>query len=410
MFKKIQITISAVFIIVLVLASTQNNLVSALVNQQGLGIYPTDSNTQDILSKGWFIEKLNPGESKKRKVTVSNYSQEEKTVKLTSEDRIKNTGDSFSFTNKEQAKKEVGTWIKLSKDELTIPAQKSVDIEFTITVPKDIKSGEYAGVIGMQEVKKDQKLNAGINVVNITGARIYITIPGDLKVGTSIKKFEFITPESSVYNEFLATNYFQPIEKNAFLTLRLQNTGNIFQKIKGKIEIQTPKGMVTEDFDRDYAPFDEEVAISSLSTKVEWTPGEYTAKFTIENSPVIISNKQNQIKDTDKFLEVKTKAVITQATLDKIKTDKEDITKKQNNVVETQKTAQKVEEGDQKEFIQNKDLSKDGTKSNEIKKDSFLQIVGAVFAAGLIIILLLVGIIIFLLKFRSKKEPKSDLK
>lgn len=84
----------------------------------------------------------------------------------------------------------MGTWIELSKNEITLDPGTNETIPFTITVPKNASVGEHNGCILIQEKKEapagDQ---AGMSLSVRTGIRVALTIPGELERKLEIAGF-----------------------------------------------------------------------------------------------------------------------------------------------------------------------------------------------------------------------------
>ncbi len=368
----------------------------------GIAIQPAQSDPAQSLTRAWFIQSLKAGESVERIALVSNLSDKEKTIMLSPEDRIKNT-DQFTFSDKEELK-DVGTWISLSTDKVVIPAQKAIEVKFTIKVPENTSSGEYAGVLAVQEIKPTTG-TSGFNVINRVGARIYISVPGDLKTGAELPKFEFNQPNSSGYQDFVKSNFMQPYD-NVFLGMTIKNTGNVFQKIKGTIEIETPSGKVTSDFDRDFASQDNPISIPAFATKAKWTVGKYKATFNFTNPPIITFNKEN-VKDVSSTKTYTTEFNLTEADLAKIKSDfettKANRPKSTTPVQNTNTPTNSGQENTIKEAIVE-------PKKEESKDNNNALFIGLGIGGGVIILGLLgaVGYLVWKQQKTAKEMRKSE--
>lgn len=373
---------------------------TAIDGQNGIGINPTKINPNEKFSKGWFIEKLNSGDEVERSATISNYSDEEKRVILQPEDYISLDG-AFSYSDKQDLKG-VGSWITLDQTDITIPAQKAVAVKFKLNIPKDIKEGEYAGVIAVQEAFKDSK-NQNLKLVSRLGSRIYITIPGKLETGFKFESFKFITskPEytdPALYKEYLSVAYASPPD-SIFMTLKFNNIGNIFSKMTGNIEISTPtKGLVSTSFNRDYGSFDPSVNIKFFQIpNAKWEVGKYKAKFTFENRAVIESNKDD-VKNISPTQVVETEFDMTQSMLDQLKADmnkaklgRDDF--KAPQIKTTQDSELKIQES--------APIAKNGVDESR-KTDTILYVMGG------FIIILLIGIIGYLVYKENYKQTKPS--
>jgi hypothetical protein len=121
---------------------------------------------------------------------VVNNTQEKKTFLIYGSDSTPSTDGAFACKQFLEDKKDVGTWIELSKNEVTLDPGTNQVIPFTITVPKNASVGEHNGCILIQE-KKDAPAEgqAGMSLSVRTGIRVAITIPGDLERKLEIAGF-----------------------------------------------------------------------------------------------------------------------------------------------------------------------------------------------------------------------------
>ena len=365
----------------------------------GVAVQPAESerDPNQSFTRAWFIKSMKAGETVESKALISNLSDKEKVILLSPEDRIPNS-DQFSFSDKEPLK-DVGTWLTLSKDQFTVPAQRSIEVKFNIKVPENIPSGEYAGVLAVQELKPVTG-TSGFNVINRVGARVYITVSGDLKTGAEIPKFEFNSPASPDFANYVRTNFNQPFD-NVNMNLTVNTTGNIFQKVKGEIVIETPTGTVKEIFDRDFIPKDLPVVIGALPTKAKWQVGKYKATFTFENPAVIAYNKSD-VKDISSKKTYTTEVTITQADLDKMKKDFEDTNAKRpkSNDPVTKPTDSNKNEGG------GITISESGVKKEEVKNENNSLFIGLGIGAGVIIIGLIA--VVAYLVWKQRKDAKNS--
>jgi hypothetical protein len=364
----------------------------------GVAVQPAESerDPSQSFTRAWFIKNMKAGETVESKALISNLSDKEKVIQLSPEDRVPNS-DQFSFTDKEPLK-DVGTWLTLSKDQFTVPAQRSIEVKFNIKVPENTPSGEYAGVLAVQELKPVTG-TSGFNVINRVGARVYITVSGDLKTGAEIPKFEFNSPASSEFANYVRANFNQPFDA-VNMNLTVNTTGNIFQKVKGEIVIETPLGIVKEIFDRDFIPKDLPVVISAFTTKAKWQVGNYKATFTFENPPVIGYNK-NDVKDISSKKTYTTEVTITQADLDKMKKDFEDTNAKRpksNDPVAKPTDSNNNDNG-------GITISDSGIKKDEAENNNSLFI-GLGIGAGVIIIGL-IAVVAYLI-WKQRKDAKKS--
>ena len=160
------------------------------IQYEGIGGKPAYPDPND--SKTWavFVHILNPEETSSDGVLVVNDTNETKTLMIYSADSTSSTGGAFACKQLAEGKTEVGKWIKLEKNEVTLGPIKSEIIPFTITVPKHTESGEYNGCICIQEKKPPKEQGGGIRLSTRMAVRVAITIPGNLVKKLTIDDFK----------------------------------------------------------------------------------------------------------------------------------------------------------------------------------------------------------------------------
>jgi len=355
--------------------------------------------TGDSMTRKNFYVEVEPGQSITRSITVSNLGNEESRVLLSPEDRVQNI-EQFTFTDSQELQ-EVGTWMSLEATDIKVGSQKSVTTDFTITVPAGTPAGEYAGVIAMEEAALEEDTNgSGFQLRARIGTRVYITVPsGELNHGVNFETFEFVTPGSNSYDQYIKGYYRQdPIRVH--MNWKYQNTGNVFTKMKGNLTISTPDGEVTTDFDRDLNTFDTPIELAGFPTNARWTPGQYKAVFEFENSPVSLSNREANLNNVSPTQKVETEITMTQDMIDQIVTDFEALQSERPEV----NPAPVNPNGDQN-TIQDA-VNEDTDQEDEDKTDmTALYVIAGI---GGVIILALIGVIIFLMK-KQKKEESEDI-
>jgi hypothetical protein len=234
----------------------------------GLGVYPNASewNEQSPLSKSWFIYALEPGEVKNAKVDVINQSSQSVDIKIYPVDAVTTKDGAFAPQPEDAKKTDVGAWVSLPVSELSLGPNETKTIDFTIRVPENVEVGDHMGAIIIQgkEVPAAEE-GTTMRVVTRVGARIYLTVPGEL-----IRELEL--------NEFS----WKMEEDRAVFYLTLTNKGNIRISPKGEIEIKNKAGKVVDKIaitEREVFPKD------TINLPTRWektTSGKFTALATID--------------------------------------------------------------------------------------------------------------------------------
>ncbi len=144
---------------------------------------PAKPSTSDA---GWFVYTVDPGQVIEDEAKIINNDAAPMVINVDVEDAGSLSDGGFALSGKENST-ELGVWTKLETNEVTVPAKSSVNIKFKITVPQDAGVGEHAGgiVVWRSDKKPDQTISVGgggkVNVVSRVGARIYLTVRGDVK-------------------------------------------------------------------------------------------------------------------------------------------------------------------------------------------------------------------------------------
>ncbi len=366
----------------------------------GLGVMPTNSDPKNSQSKGWFIENVEAGKNISKSATIINTYGEDKEVELRAKDSIQTRDGGWDFRDNSSMDKFLGSWVKLDKEKVKVNANKSSEVKFEINVPSGTKSGEYGAVIAAQLPTVAN--NQGVAIENRIGSRIYLTVPGELKMSTKMDKFEFLSPKSQDYS--------QSSSDKVAMQVNFENTGNIFTKSFGKVMITTPKGTIEQVVDRDLAPRQNSF-LFNFTTSEDWQVGKYKAEIKLTNRP-LIPNK-GEISDTSPIETLETEIDLTQDIIDTIKKDRQNPAVVVNQAAKTNAPSTFELGGNAEKLAQNSDTGGDKTddkmnKQNKIssleEKSSMMPIIIGGGILGLIIIALLV----FILKKRKSETETTS--
>ncbi len=154
---------------------------SFAIEYGGFGGRPAYPRADNPRTESIFIHTLEPGAVQKEGITVINNSSETKTVLVYAADSTPSTGGAFACKQFAEEQTDVGSWVKLTKNEIKLGAGTTQLIPFTITVPENAGVGEHNGCILIQEKKEKKDGQPGVNLSIRTGLRLAITIPGDIE-------------------------------------------------------------------------------------------------------------------------------------------------------------------------------------------------------------------------------------
>lgn len=362
-------------------------------------VNPCENDPNESKTKSWFVEKTKAGETIEQCFKLQNISKEPKTFLVTSEDGIPNSAGSFAMTSQDKEKNGVGKWIELANTELTVEPESILKENFKIKVPSDVEAGEYAGAIAiMEKPGENEKTFGNFKIQSRYGARIYITIEGELNTGTEFENFSFITPDSSIYNKFVR-NAPSFAGDDVTMTWSFKETGNIFTVLKGTLTVTDPDGQITtKTYGGEYFPKQTNTAeFNPLGIK--WKPGNYKARYDFEHSVFIDSNKPENINDISPQNFVETEFVMNQETIDKMVEDK---TKRNEEFTEPPSEAKSAGKVKMPEKIEDTEvLAETGGQT-----DNNNMILYGGIISGVTILVLLIIITLLLLK-KNKQTQKT---
>ncbi len=163
------------------------------VEYGGIGGRPAYPDPTNPRTKSIFVFTLEPGQTIENGVRVINNTEEKKTLMVYAVDSVVSSGGAFACAQLNDKKKDVGSWIKLAKSEVTLEPLSNEVVPFTITTPVTVDVGEHNGCIVIQEKKNPRaaERKQGINLTFRTGLRVAVLIPGEIKRKLEIVGFNF---------------------------------------------------------------------------------------------------------------------------------------------------------------------------------------------------------------------------
>jgi len=175
----------------------------------GMSIMP-QSNKQYPNRGGWFLYEVDPGEIINDTVRVTNTKDTSIFVTLEGIDAFLLDDGAFALRDT-SSNEDIGTWIELEETEFELKPNSSKIVPFVITVPEDAEVGDHIGGLAVYETsgEPEQVYQSGGTKVGITtrvGARIYLTVAGDIIRDLNIKKRYFFGRADKMMFKFILEN------------------------------------------------------------------------------------------------------------------------------------------------------------------------------------------------------------
>ena len=115
-------------------------------------------------------------------------------------------------------------WIGVSDEEIVIPAEQTVSIPFTITVPADATpGGHFAAILIGTRPFNESGGQAQVETSQVVSSLVFLSVAGDIVESGSVREF---TTQKAVYEQ-----------ADVEFSVRFKNTGNVHLQPQGEIEI-----------------------------------------------------------------------------------------------------------------------------------------------------------------------------
>lgn len=210
---------------------------------------------------------VEPGGEVKDKVTVYNLGNVPLIFHVYATDAFNGDDGTFSVLAGDKDPVDVGTWLRLDQNDISVPPGKQTTIPFVLKVPRDATPGDHVGaVLASSPTKGNGENGETITVDRRTGTRLFVRVAGDLRAEVGIADL------AAEYHH--SANSFSGATTVKF---RVENRGNV--RINGNpvVEVGGPFGMLSKT-----------VRLPAIS---ELLPGEH-ADLSVEVSgvPALFAN------------------------------------------------------------------------------------------------------------------------
>ena len=158
------------------------------VESNGVGGKPANPKADNPRTASIFVYDLKPGESVNDAINLFNNSDQDKVIGVYAVDSIISSDGAFACEQEVDERNEVGSWIKLDRNEASVAPNQTEKVGFVVNVPVDAEAGEYNGCIAIQDkTALAQNTGNGISLNFRSAVRVAITVPGNLVEQLEIK-------------------------------------------------------------------------------------------------------------------------------------------------------------------------------------------------------------------------------
>jgi hypothetical protein len=251
------------------------------VESGGVGGKPARPDPSNPRTESIFIFEVDAGQTAKNAVKVYNNSDTEKTINVYAVDSQVSSGGAFACAQKVDEPNAVGEWIDLTNDQVTLPPGGSLEIPFTLAVPKNTAGGEHNGCIVIQEANQTPRpAGNGIALSFRSAIRVAVTVKGTIKKGLSFTRLESRKDK----------------DDKRIVTASLKNTGNVSLDTDVDVRIKTLLGTTVRQSGGQFPILPGGESEFNLETKEPYWGGMYllAAKAIYNPDPAAGIGKNNQ--------------------------------------------------------------------------------------------------------------------
>ncbi len=209
------------------------------VDSGGVGGKPANPRADNPRTESIFVYELKPGDKTSDAVKVINNSATVRTLLVYAVDSQTSSGGAFACAQKVDTPVSVGSWISLSKSQVTLKPGTSENVPFTISAPKTASAGESNGCIVIQDAQQTPvQQGNGITLSFRTALRVAVTVPGEITKGLGFTNLVVNQLENDLVRLSAGLKNTGNVSLDANLDVRLKSLfGTTVQKTGGQYPV-----------------------------------------------------------------------------------------------------------------------------------------------------------------------------
>jgi Bacterial protein of unknown function (DUF916) len=145
----------------------------------GFGVRPAHPNPNVPATRAYFIVHAGPGSLRQETVVVTNDSAKPLVLAVDAVDGLTGVTSGVVYANRGVPIHGAGAWVTPAVRRVTVPAHSSLDVGFTVKVPKAAPAGDHVAGIAFQALQgKKSAGHFAVTVVDRTVVGIEFEVPG----------------------------------------------------------------------------------------------------------------------------------------------------------------------------------------------------------------------------------------
>jgi len=225
--------------------------------------------------RAYFSYDSDGGVTIKDSVSVQNYGNVPLNLRVYATDGFNNPDGSFALLSGDAKPTDVGSWIALAQENVTIPAGKQLLIPYTITIPAGADPGDHVGgIVASNEMPTKPGKTNTLLVFRRTGVRLYLRVRGQLRSNLSTEAFRVS------YDGGL-----NPADGKVRVRFRIANLGNVRQAGTYRLTVKGAFGTGKHDLGERAFPELLPGQSIELAEDVRGVPALFVAKASVTVTP-----------------------------------------------------------------------------------------------------------------------------
>lgn len=176
-----------------------------------------------------------PGAEVHDEVTLFNLSNVPLTFHVYATDAFNTSDGGFDLLPGDKTPSDVGTWVTMPQDSITLQAKTQATMPISIKVPVTARPGDHAGaILASSPAQSEGADGRTVTVDRRTGSRMYVRVAGPLAPRLAVQNLH------SSYRPGLS-----PVGGTADVTYRVVNVGNVRMTGKQRVSVSGPLGLAS---------------------------------------------------------------------------------------------------------------------------------------------------------------------
>lgn len=182
---------------------------------------------------------VSPGGRVEDVVTLFNFSNVQLTFAVYATDGFNNDDGSFNLLPAEEPPTDVGTWVTVAVDSVTLEAGQQAVLPITIDVPVDASPGDHVGaVLATSRAFGTGPDNATVTLDRRTGTRLNVRVAGQLRSELTVEDLDVSYDAAP-----------DPRAGAAEVTFAIVNRGNVRMAGRETVSVAGPFGLFRKSLD-----------------------------------------------------------------------------------------------------------------------------------------------------------------